>query len=42
MVKDHRTDYEVGNAQAVLVGRLVDFMEAYLKHRLGDQGAMPT
>lgn len=31
MVKDHRTDYEWGNAQAVLDGALDDFMEAYLK-----------
>jgi peptide chain release factor 2 len=42
MVKDHRTDYEVGNAQAVLDGRLDDFMEAYLKHRLGEQGPSPS
>jgi peptide chain release factor 2 len=31
MVKDHRTDHETGNAQAVLDGKLDDFMEAYLK-----------
>jgi peptide chain release factor 2 len=31
MVKDHRTDYERGNTQAVLDGDLDDFMEAYLK-----------
>ena len=31
LVKDHRTDYEVGNAQAVLDGGLVGFMEAYLR-----------
>ena len=31
MVKDHRTDYEVGNAQAVLDGALDGFMEAYLR-----------
>ncbi len=31
MVKDHRTDYERGNTQAVLDGELDDFMEAYLK-----------
>jgi len=31
MVKDHRTDYERGNTQAVLNGELDDFMEAYLK-----------
>lgn len=31
MVKDHRTGFETGNAQAVLDGRLDGFMEAYLK-----------
>jgi len=31
MVKDHRTGYEVGNAQAVLDGDLDGFIEAYLK-----------
>jgi peptide chain release factor 2 len=31
MVKDHRTEYERGNTQAVLDGELDDFMEAYLK-----------
>ncbi len=31
MVKDHRTDYQVGNAQAVLDGDLDGLMEAYLK-----------
>ncbi len=36
LVKDHRTDYESGNTQAVLDGRLDDFMEAYLRHRLGE------
>jgi peptide chain release factor 2 len=36
MVKDHRTNYEVGNTQAVLDGRLDDFMEAYLKQQLGE------
>jgi peptide chain release factor 2 len=30
MVKDHRTDYEVGNANAVLDGDLDDFVHAYL------------
>ena len=34
MVKDHRTDYEVGNAQAVLDGRLDGFMDAYLRYRM--------
>ena len=31
MVKDHRTEYETGNTQAVLDGDLNDFMEAYLR-----------
>ncbi len=30
LVKDHRTQHEVGNADAVLDGRLDDFMEAFL------------
>ena len=31
MVKDHRTDHESGNTQAVLDGDLDEFMEAYLR-----------
>lgn len=31
MVKDHRTDFEVGNAQSVLDGSLNSLMEAYLR-----------
>ena len=31
MVKDHRTEYETGNTQAVLDGDLDTFMEAYLR-----------
>jgi peptide chain release factor 2 len=31
MVKDHRTDFQAGNAQAVLDGDLDAFMESYLK-----------
>jgi peptide chain release factor 2 len=34
MVKDHRTDYEVGNALGVLDGDLDSFMEAYLRRPL--------
>jgi len=34
MVKDHRTDYEMGNAQAVLNGSLDGFIEAYLKAKI--------
>lgn len=36
MVKDHRTGFEMGNADAVLDGDLEKFIEAYL---LGGQGA---
>lgn len=31
MVKDHRTDYETGNVQAVMDGEIDKFIEAYLK-----------
>jgi peptide chain release factor 2 len=40
MVKDHRTDYEVGNAEAVLDGRLDGFIEAYLRHTIGESSAV--
>lgn len=36
MVKDHRTSVEVGNTTAVLDGRLGDFMEAYLRAKVGE------
>ncbi len=32
MVKDHRTDFQVGNTQSVLDGDLDEFMEDYLKN----------
>lgn len=35
MVKDHRTDFEKGNTQAVLDGDLDDFIEAYLSSNVG-------
>ena len=38
MVKDHRTNFEMGNAQAVLDGQLDGFMEAYLRHTVGKNG----
>lgn len=41
MVKDHRTDYEVGDTDAVLNGRLNDFMEAYLRLKINKIGLMP-
>lgn len=36
MVKDHRTDFEVGNTEAVLDGDLDPFIESYLRMTLGD------
>ena len=36
MVKDHRTDFETGNTLAVLNGDLDSFIEAYLKHNVGE------
>jgi len=35
MVKDHRTDYEVHNAEAVLDGELDGFITNYLRSRVG-------
>lgn len=32
LVKDHRTNFEIGNAQSVLDGNLDPFIEAYLKN----------
>ena len=32
MVKDHRTNYEVGNVEAVMNGEIDNFIEAYLRH----------
>ena len=34
MVKDHRTNYEVGNVEAVMDGEIDDFIEAYLKYNI--------
>jgi peptide chain release factor 2 len=34
MVKDHRTDHEMGNTQAVLDGNIDGFIEAYLKNNI--------
>ena len=39
MVKDHRTGQETGNVQAVLDGRLDDFIEAYLRLTMGTEGS---
>lgn len=37
MVKDHRTDFQSGNTQAVLDGDLDDFMKTYLKRSANNQ-----
>lgn len=34
MVKDHRTNYETGNVQAVMDGEINEFIESYLKMKL--------
>lgn len=39
MVKDHRTDFETGNIQAILDGDLDAFMEAYLLAQMGGDQA---
>ena len=36
MVKDHRTNFEMGDADKVLDGNLSPFIEAYLRHSLQD------
>jgi peptide chain release factor 2 len=33
LVKDHRTGFETGNAEAVLDGRIMPFIDHYLRHR---------
>jgi len=35
MVKDNRTDFEMGNTQAGLDGDLDGFIEAYLRSQVG-------
>jgi peptide chain release factor 2 len=42
MVKDHRTSHEVGNADAVLDGRLDDFIEVYLRQTAGQSAGVTT
>ncbi len=38
MVKDHRTDHQVGNVQGVLDGNIGEFIEAYLKMKQRKEG----
>ncbi len=38
MVKDHRTDYQTGDADAVLDGELDGLIEAYLRSEVGKEG----
>ncbi len=38
MVKDHRTEFEMGNTEAVLNGDLDPFIESYLRMTLGKNG----
>ena len=33
MVKDHRTDYEIGNVDAVMNGEIDGFIESFLKQK---------
>ena len=42
MVKDHRTGVEVGNVQAVLDGELDEFIQGWLRWRLGQQEGVAT
>ncbi len=34
MLKDHRTDFETSNGDAVMDGKLDEFIEAYLKQNV--------
>ena len=38
LVKDHRTNYEVGNVQSVMDGNLEGFINSYLKYEARKQG----
>lgn len=38
MVKDHRTQLEIGNVQAVMDGEIDEFIEAYLRQQVREKG----
>jgi len=42
MVKDHRTNFQVSNVEAVLDGKLDEFIESYLRHRTKNKTATKT
>ena len=42
LVKDHRTDVEVGNANGVLDGELFPFVDAYLRQRRKSRSPTPS
>ena len=37
MIKDHRTDYQTGNTEAVLDGDIDEFIRAYLRSIMGTE-----
>jgi peptide chain release factor 2 len=37
LIKDHRTEYQTGNTEAVLDGDLDEFIKAYLRSRVGEE-----